>query len=487
MEATRITKNEIISVLTRSEHGNLEAYRPISLAAAQAEPEFLAHLIAWNHEKGAIRDSKVAIPVYSLATPTFTGDLAENSLAHVAMLDPRNFVRALEAARAVGLPGRGRSLRRLVERYLRSREASYGLWERAVIQHRASIKTLYARWHVKPGAEIFDKALFKGQPPVGSTLHVISQLGTMPPKEALGHVLNRRIPFLVAAGALGSKLHDADVVLALINSMSATELTTNAKMLERLGVKTNPALRAAFQAGLQKAVESASPASLLKTGVAAKAVGGELGAKLAGVQERQIKASGGIKGRWLVLGDKSQSMHASIEVAKFVAAHLARFAEECHLLFFDAEPSYYRNVTGMPLEEIKEVTKYIQSGGGTSIFCGLEYLRQRRIEVDGIAVISDGGENRPQYLEHYWEAYVKMFDKEPTLYHFKVRGDPNRFGDTLNFLGIGYEEFDLTRGVDYYSLPNLIQTMQTRRWGLVDQIMETPLKKLDEVFTTERS
>jgi len=46
---------------------------------------------------------------------------------------------------------------------------------------------------------------------------------------------------------------------------------------------------------------------------------------------------------------------------------------------------------------------------------------------------------------------------------------------------------DLTKGTfDYYSLPNLVATMGTRRYGLLDKIMETPLLTTDEVFNRKK-
>lgn len=496
MEQQSLTKNQIVEVLTRSTHGKLADYVPVVLAAAKAEPEFLGHLIAWNWEHGAIRDSKIALPMCSLAEAALDPQLVENSFAHAALLDPRNFVRALDFARTVGVPGKGRRLRVLVERYLRSRESSFGLWERAVIQHRASIKTLYAKWHIKPGGSpfagttMFDAVLFKGKHVHGSTLHIISQLSKMEPREALGHVLQRRIPFLVAVGALGSKLGDTDTVLALINAMSDTELVTNAKMLERLGTKSNPALRAAFRSrveALGREAEVKTSGSILKTSRAAEAAAAsgdeQLAKTLRSAQERQIKTHGGVKGRWLILGDKSGSMVQSIEVSRFVAGHLGRFAEEAHLVFFDVSP-YYKHVTGWELERIKEETRLVRGQGGTLIHVGLEYIRARGIEVDGIAVISDGGDNQEGVsFVREWEAYCKRFDKEPTLYFFQVHGsDGDCFTPALKRAGISFELIDLRGGVDYYSLPNIIATMNTKRYGLLDQIMDTPLKTLAEVF-----
>jgi hypothetical protein len=36
--------------------------------------------------------------------------------------------------------------------------------------------------------------------------------------------------------------------------------------------------------------------------------------------------------------------------------------------------------------------------------------------------------------------------------------------------------------IDYYSLPNIIPTMKTTRYSLVDEIMGTPLLTLKQVF-----
>ena len=38
------------------------------------------------------------------------------------------------------------------------------------------------------------------------------------------------------------------------------------------------------------------------------------------------------------------------------------------------------------------------------------------------------------------------------------------------------------RPADYFSLPNLVQTMNANRFGVVDKIMAAPLVTLDQVF-----
>jgi hypothetical protein len=45
------------------------------------------------------------------------------------------------------------------------------------------------------------------------------------------------------------------------------------------------------------------------------------------------------------------------------------------------------------------------------------------------------------------------------------------------------QTFDLRDGkTDYYSIPNLVQTMRSNQYSLVDEIMATPLLSLSEVL-----
>jgi hypothetical protein len=48
--------------------------------------------------------------------------------------------------------------------------------------------------------------------------------------------------------------------------------------------------------------------------------------------------------------------------------------------------------------------------------------------------------------------------------------------------GVPLEVYELGHAVDYYALPNTVAALKTRRYGLLDEIMETPLLTLDRVF-----
>lgn len=475
-----LTKNAMISELTRSPHGKLAEYLPTTRAAAAQEPEFLAHLIAWNEKVGQVRDAKVGLPVASLSGTTLAGELAENSFAHVALLSPRDLVRAIKFAREAGWQGRGKSYRRLVERYLRVREENWSWWERTALQHKESLKTLYTSFHVKASALAREIAV-EDKAPKGTVFEQVRLLKTMPVVEAAGVIVKRRIPFLVAQGALGARMKEEPLVLAIIEAMSPAELVTNTKMLERLGVKERPALRASYEAGLQRAAQS-KKVSTMKTTRAAQAVGGTVGQKLEALQEKQLDSLA-VQGNWLVLGDKSGSMQDAIEATRQVAATLARMASgKVHLVFFDTAPRLV-DATGKTYEALLAETKHVLANGGTSIGCGLQLALDRGLEVDGIAVVSDSAENNTPYFAQVYGRAVEAWGKAVPVYLYKMRGEATqKLEITMEAAGHDLQIFDLRGGVDYYSLPNLVQTMRTQRFGLVDEIMGVPLRKLDEVF-----
>lgn len=488
-----LTKRQIIQELSRSVHGELKQYVPIIGEAARTDPDFLAHLIAWNESKGQVRDTKVALPVIALRnggimlpdTRFPTPEHNENALAHLALLDPREL---LKAYRFVGEVGQLRTqVRKVIRRYLRKREKSFSWWDQTVVQHRESMKALYALVHLKPQPERHRLVLFEGQYPEGSVFDDIFHLKDMTPLQAAGAVLKHKLPFLVVVGAAGGHLKDDTFVLSMLEHMTPTEVVTNMKMLEKYGVRERPALRAALESKLQEVAKSKKQV-FKTTQAASRMTNTVLRDKLVATQEKQIDSMKGIDGNWLVLGDKSGSMEQAIELSKEVAAALVRLVRgKVHLVFFDVSP-HHMDVTGMTYEQIAARTKFVQANGGTSVGVGLDYAIQRGLEIDGIAIISDAQENQsPSFVERY-KRFCALSDKEPPVYLYRMMPGVRSWADhdvalQMQSAGFDIQEFDLRRGdVDYHSLPNLITTMRANKFSLVDEIMETPLKTLDQVF-----
>jgi len=479
MNEAGLTRQKILTELTRSPHGNLKEYIPVVADACAKHPEFLAHLIAWNHTKGQVRDSKLALPLCTAASLTYPQELLENSFAHLAKLNPRDFVRGYRFGLELRLPLRMRVLRRLATAYLREFEST-PYWQRTALQHRAKLKELYALSHTKPSPRVND-VLFKNDYSSAPLFQKVKLLHSMSPLEAAGTIMNERIPFLIAVGALGAKAKEPDLVLALIKAMSPTELVTNTKFLERLGVKSNPALRAAFEEAVGRA--SSSKANMLKTTRAAEQMTDEgLKQKLQGLQEKQL-ASLQVEGDWLVLADKSGSMSTCIEASRHIAAALCKFVKgKVWLVFFDTAPQTI-DVTGCTLDMIRAATKYITADGGTSIGCGLQRMLDAHESVDGIAIVSDACENTAPSFWDVYRRYCESVGKDVPVYLYLLHG-----GDSLiyaqRFLhGHDIQVFDLKETtVDYYSLPNLVQTMRTNRYSLLDEVMATKLLTFKDVF-----
>ncbi|OGC77235.1 hypothetical protein A2619_04440 [candidate division WWE3 bacterium RIFOXYD1_FULL_39_9] len=486
MEKIAASQNQIVNQLLRVGHGNLSIYNDIGLKAVKHEPELFAHIIAWNELKGEVRDSKVAFPILSLRSSK-DDELYENAAAHLCKLSPKDFLRACRYHRELPLcqEGGGTWLKQAVRMFIREREKSIGWWDRTVLQHRESMKSLYAIYHVKPNKRA-QEILFEKKYPKNSVFQVVKDLKNMKAQEAAGAILNHKIPYLIAVGALGGIKGKSDVILALIERMTGAELITNTNMLQKMGVFENPALKAAYDNGIVRMQKDKKTPSM-KITKAAEAVAKtdkKLSAKLHKAQEDKLDNSS-IDGDWLVLGDRSGSMQTSIEVARNVAALIARQVKgNVHLVFFNDTPIYF-DVTGKTLEQIKNDTKRLTATGSTSIGCGLELIKEKGIVVNGIAVCTDGGDNRSPYFHNAYDDYRRDIGIEPTVYMFHVPGENDRMSSYCESADIQLQKFELGNNVDYYSLPNLIKTMRTSKYSLVDEIMQIPLLTLKDVFKKE--
>lgn len=488
MEHLALTRQRILSELSKSPHGKLSEYVEIGKQAIKQEPEFSAHLLAWDRTHGQIRDSKVALPVVALAFEK-EPEFIDNAFAHLAMLGPRELLRAYTFAREIRPAGQMLAFRRLIGNYLAEKEADRG-WDHLAIQHRKTLKELYALSHARPEKDRTRAVLFgkdeKKNPlplPKGSVFEAVANLKDLSPTEAAGAIMKYRIPFLIAMGALGAKAKEPDLVLALIDRMSSTELVTNTKMLEKLGVKTNPALRGAFDQALAKAATSKK--NTLKTTAAIDAIEDEgLKDKMRAVQDKQIAAAGGPEGNWLVLADKSGSMSHAIELARHVSATLAKFVKgKVYLVFFDISPITV-DVTGLSLDQIQKATQHIRADGGTSIGVGLNRMLESKIELDGIAIVSDGGENTAPIFADVYKRYSQFVGKEVPVYFYDVHGRSG-WEQAQSRAGIEVQTFKVAGNTDYYSIVNTVQTLRSNRYSLIDEIMATPLLSLGTVLKTK--
>ena len=481
-EKSAVSRNSMINQLLKIGHGDLSIYKDVGLKAIKDEPELFAHLIAYNFNKGEVKDSKRALPIIALRGDK-DDELFENAVAHLCKLDPLELVRACRFHKELGPTSTGGSkwLKKGIYLYLKEREKKRKWWDRTALQHRDSLKTLYAMNHIRPNGYA-QSILFYKNYPESSVFHQVKCLKNMTPIEAAGTILNYQIPYLIAVGAVGGIKNKPDIILALIERMSGNELITNTNMLKQYGVFENPILKAAYDKAVER-MKKDKKVPTLKAGRAASVIKDKkIADKLETIQEERLAKLGGIDGDIVVLGDKSGSMTSSIEVAKQIAALIAQQIKgRVHLIFFDSQPTYF-DVTGKSLSEIQEITKRISARGSTSIGCGLDYLMKKNEVVNGIVICSDGGDNYTPHFHDAYEKYCIKFEIEPTIYLLHVPGDKNYLAGFCKSKNISMTTFELGEYVDYYSLPNLINSIRINPYALIDEIMETPLLTFNDVF-----
>lgn len=513
-----IQRQDIIGKLNLSVHGDLQAYNAVIGAACKQDPEFLAHLIAFDFTNGQIKDTKVALPVITLASKEFPDELVENSLAHIAMQSPREILKALQFAIKSGTPARRqRMLEKAVRGFLAQKEKEPGKWSRLAARHRRSLKSIYSLTHAKApqwvstalfGRYKVDGSWVNAMYAPGSIFADIKNLATMGPDQAAATIQKWHLSPLVVSGAMsGSKAQsDSAVVQATMEQMSDTEVITRAKSLEGKGLSRDANLKDTFRRKVAKATTSKK--ATLKTSVAADEVDDEgLKTMLRELQERQIQAQKdagrGVDGNWLVICDRSQSQEIAIELGAHIAGAIAKFVTgKVYLVFCNTEATPI-DVTGLSLDQIKEKTKFIIASGSTSYGVGLAWAIDKKYDLDGIVIVGDGGENTPPIFAQQHGAYETKFDKSLPVYFYRTfvearyatsqGGNPKNFANNMNvghmignrasYTPIPFTEYDLSSGkVDYYSLPNLVQSMNASRFGVVEKIMACPLVTLEMVF-----
>lgn len=299
-----------------------------------------------------------------------------------------------------------------------------------------------------------------------------------------------RIPLTVASGA-GVILDNADMLLAIMKSMTGNELIAAAKQLSKLKAFQIAAVQDAYNEAVKRVekdkrvtVGRAMKASqFLEGGLGATEISARVAARaIEAVKEKAADSLAKIPGDWLILADKSGSMQQAIQMAKQLAALLAhRVQGKLYLVFFDITPRMVE-VTGKKLSEIENLCYGVSANGGTSIGCGLRLLRDLKVSVDGVVIVSDGGQNStPSFSSEY-----KALEHEPAVYFLRLNGDSDKLSYELEGAGIVFTPFDLRSGFDEYTLSNVVSVLKPMTYAFLEEVMNTPLVTIDQVFRKEK-
>ncbi len=450
-------------------HRRLEDVAGVHAEMIGNDPLFYVHLAAWYQRNGEVRDHKEVF-----AGMLMTAD--ESSLrpvgaALMAELPPYQVARVVDFMKRVRgkLP---RAARTAVTRYLRQREADPTAFDRAAIRARTALRHLYATLHIKPD-ERADAILFKGNPPEGSLPWKVRQLArSTTPAEQARTIVEERIPYTVAIGAVGKVT--PTVLAAIVETMTPQELINAIASLKRKGAMEVPELKELIDAKLASAQRD-NRVSAFKARVAARSaeLDAETVAKLEEVTDRKVKAAGRITRSTALLIDKSGSMESAIEIGKRLAAMISGIAEiPPTVVAFDTMP-YLVTARGTELSDWERALSLVRAGGSTSIGSAIELLRLRKIPAEQIIIVTDEGENAQPYIGSAFAAYKAEMKIKPDVVVVHV-GAPHEY--VRRALGNEAMVDVLTFSGDYYALPNLIPLLtRPSRLELLLEIMETPL------------
>jgi len=461
----------LLDSFLRTPHRRLEEVAPIHADALARDPVFYGHLAVWYFGEGEIRDHKEAFVAHLLASPV--GEHREAGFVLLGELPPYEVARAVRflKERIGKLP---RCARTAVVRYLREREADPARFDRAALRGRKALKALYAGLHVRPGRRA-QEVLFDGRPPEGSLPWVLRRIAAAGPEEAARLIVEHRLPYPVAVGALRALTPSA--LVALIGSMSAQEVLNNLASLKRRGALDCPEVKALIEGKLEEA-KVAPRVSAYKARKASVAAGADapMAAVLEDVVDRQVRAKGRIRRPTALLVDKSGSMSEAIEVGKRVAALISGIAEADLFVYAFDTVAFPVEAAGKGIADWERAFALVRADGGTSIGAAVDMLRRRKQRVEQIVVVTDEGENTAPLFADAHAAYAGEMGVRPATVIVKVGGGPRTLEESCRRAAIPADV--ITFEGDDYALPNLVPLLvRPSRLDLLVEILETPLPR----------
>ena len=470
---------EMLNSLLTTPHRDLGKVAEVHADMLELDPIFYGHLAVWYHANGDVRDHKEVFVGNLMGSPLEAH--RDAGLVLLQSLPPYQVDRVIKFMKRY-LKRVPRSAKTAVKTYLRTREQNEGLFDRAALRAKKALKSLYAGLHIRPN-ERADLVLFKNRPPEGSLAAAVKALAAAEtPVEQARVIVDHKIPYTIAVGAV--RQLTPSVLVALIDGMSPAEVINSLKALRARGAFDCPEVKELID-GKIEAARSDKRVSAYKAKVAAQAAGVDADTvkALNAVTQDQVRAKGRIKRPTALLVDKSSSMTDAIEVGKQLGALVSGIADDQLVVYaFDTMP-YEIKAVGSDIADWERAFQHIQPGGCTSIGSPLEAMRTRKQRVEQIVLVTDEGDNTPPYFADAYERYARELAVAPNVLIVKVGCACDFVTNQLREKRVVVDTF--TFDGDYYSLPNLIPMMsRPSRLDLLLEILGTPLPLRKEAIAS---
>ena len=462
----------IIDSLLTSPHGEITRVADIHRECRQLDSVFYSHLAVWYQKNGSLRDHQEVFVANLLVSEI--PEQREAGFVTLQALPPYQVARVVGHLK-VHLGKVPRSARTAVEHYLRQRERDHAFFDGAATRARGAMKSLYAALHIRPSQRA-DAILFKRKPPEDSLAFALKRLAqSNDGYEQARIIIEHGLPFPVALGAL--RQVTPAVLVALVESMSGSEVINNLHCLKSKGALEHEALRQLIDGKLEQA-KSDKRVSAFKASVAAQASGGDerLTRTLEGITDAQIRSKGRISRSTALLVDKSSSLHVAIDVGKRLASMVSAISADALYVYAFDDLAFPVESRGSTVADWERAFAPFQANGCTSCGAALAALRQRRQNVEQIVIVTDEEENTSPHFIDEFRLYSQQIGFAPALTIVKVGSATDHLERQLKANQVNFQTFNFQG--DYYSLPNLIPLLsRPGRLDLLMEILATPLPR----------
>ncbi len=381
-----------------------------------------------------------------------------------------------------------------VEYYLRyrEREENRPMMDGAMVRMRNSLRTLYAKCHIKPKKWV-NRALFHNEVPEGSRLEALNMLSAATdPTEQAKIIMDANIPYPVASTLITSITPSVGV--ALISVMSPQEVLSNFASMKRRGFFDHPELKQLIMERIKDAqVAKKGKVDALKGEAAVKAVpelDDDVKKAITKVADTQLKNYGEIKVPTVLLVDKSQSMSNAIELAKQVGATVAQACTEgnfagCYL--FNSSPVRLQwSDSDGDIRTKSAWDKKLEmhfATGRTDLDLCLRAMIEENVRAEQIVIITDEGENGSRTFASYLPEYKEKFGLMPNIVIVRIGGRYNVQDKVEKSCRKAGADVDVLKadGIDSVAMPNLLQLLSRKSiFELIQEINQLPLPTREE-------
>lgn len=465
----------ILNSLLNSTHRDVQQVAATHQDMIEQDPEFYGHLAVWAQKNTHVRDHKEMF-VASLLLSEFP-EHREAGYVLLQNFPPYQVERIKNHVKKVFKSNPPRIMKSAVKRYLKSFESDMDRLDSAAASRNGkSLTGLYASFKIKP-SDFAQQLLFDNNPPENSKLFQVRQLALSDdPAEQARLIVKHNISYTTAVGAL--KNMTPTVLAALINQMSDQEILVNLGSLQKRGVMDNPDLKKLVQSKLKKA-KSSKRVDALKATKAAKTSGvdSDMASDLTDISDAQLKRVAEIPMSTALVIDKSQSMRVAIDIGMELGSMISTVVKgDFYCWVFDTG-AQEKTVKSNSLEEWQKKFAMVKAGCSTSCGAAIDRMARKGQSVEQIIMITDQGENTSPTFEQAMDTYNSKMGFYPrvvfvTCGHYRS----SRLVDVCRRRGWDHENFDIPKGADYYSLPNLLPLIsKPGRLDLLDEILSLDL------------